>query len=244
MVVIIKQMKTFRSLTLFSWVFTLSLCFPAKAQVYTNGIVGYINEVLFAGDNLIANQLGNSDNTLNVIFNVGVPDGSTFTLWDATQMQFLPASHYDANTGWSINYHLDYGQGGRFHAAATFTNTFVGNVWPGFGGQIPFTPPLVSNNGRYLLSCYVPLGGASFNEIVGRNPLDGESVRTLNALTQAYSTTTFENGSWDHGAPGLSVGEAAFFNLGPTFAAVPEPAVLYLAGFGVVACAAGRRSRG
>ena len=64
MVVIIKQMKTFRSLTLFSWVFTLSLCFPAKAQVYTNGIVGYINEVLFAGDNLIANQLGNSDNTL------------------------------------------------------------------------------------------------------------------------------------------------------------------------------------
>ena len=240
---IVPKMKTFRSLHLLPLGFTLSLGLPAQAQVYTNTIVGYFNHVLYAGDNLVANQLSHSNNSLNVIFNVGVPDGSSFTLWDSTQMQFLPASHYDSQTGWSINYDLQYGQGGLFTATANFTNTFVGTVWPGFSGQNPFTPPTTSNNGLYLLSCLVPLGGASFSEIVGRNPLDGESVRTLDAFTQIYSTTTFENGSWDQGAPGLNVGEAAFFNLGPTFAVVPEPPVFSLSGFGLLMLVMFRRVR-
>ena len=107
--------------------------------------------------------------------------------------------------------------------------------------QIPFNPPLVTNNGTLLLSCYLPLA-AKFFDVVGRNPDDGESVTLLNALTQLETTTTFHNGSWDNGDPLLAVGQSAFFNLGPQ-AAVPEPASVGfgLFGAGLLALAKGRK---
>lgn len=224
---------------LLALVLSSTLCFPTEAQVYSRNIVGYINKVLYAGDNLIANQLANSNNTLNVIFNAGVPDGTTFTMWDAAAASYLPSSSYDTSSGWSINYELDYGQGGLFHTTSTFTNLFSGVVWPDFD-QNNIVSPLVASDGLQLLSCFIPIGGATFYQIVGRNPLDGESVRTLDALAQIYSTTTFRNGSWDNGAPALGLGDAAFFNL----SAVPEPAPLYLASIVVWAVLHGRRRSG
>jgi hypothetical protein len=50
----------------------------AHAQVYSQNIVGHINQSFSIGDNLIANQLSNSNNTLNAIFSPGsVPEGTT-----------------------------------------------------------------------------------------------------------------------------------------------------------------------
>lgn len=208
-----------------------------QAQVYTQNIVGYINLHLYAGDNLIANQLLSGNDTLNNLFQYQIPDGSTFTKWDATQSQYLPVSTYHSATGWDINYGLTLGEGGLFHASTDFTNTFVGSVWPGFNinSTLPdFGQPAINDSGLFLLSCLVPLG-ANFYEVVGRDPSNGESVTTLNPVSQVYSTTTFLDGMWNNGAPVLAVGQSAFFNLvDNNIAPVPEPSTMAIVGLGII----------
>src|ERR1039457_14204 len=201
----------------------ISLRGLSEAQVFSSNIVGYANVPIYAGDNLIANQFGNiSGDSLATIFQYNIPEGATFTRWDSSQLQYMPFSIYDTNSGWSINYDLTYGEGGLFHSPTAFTNTFAGTVWPGWNLQYPFNTPLVSSNGIFLLSCFIPIRNATFYDVVGRDPLDGESVAVLNALSQLSSTTTFHNGSWNNGDPLLVVGQSAFFNLGQS-SAVPEP---------------------
>ena len=221
-------MKCLRTLCL---VLSLGLGFVVRGQIYSSNIVGYVNLPILAGDNLIANQLSYSDNTLSSIFGVGVPDGSTFTEWNPAAQQFLPVSTYSSETGWSINYSLTYGEGGLFHSTADFTNTFVGDVWPGIGPMGLFNPPLISADGLLLLSCVIPITNATFYAVVGRNPQDGEYVTRLDPTTQTYFTTTYHDGAWDNGDPVLGLGESAFFNLGPVLVPEPAAAVLAAAGF-------------
>lgn len=221
-------------------------CGAAHAQVYSSNIVGYIIQDLLPGNNLIANQLGNGDNTLNTIFNAAstlnkaIPEGTTFTKWDASLVQFLPLSTYDTNGGWSINYEFGYGEGGELNSPSSFTNVFIGSVWPGANIGGPYSPPLVTGSGLMLLSCYAPFGGATFYDVVGRDPNNGESVTTLDALSQTTATTTFENGFWSNGDPALAVGQSAFFNL----VSVPEPASWALLGAGLFLFSNVRRKRG
>ncbi|HEV2694637.1 MAG TPA: PEP-CTERM sorting domain-containing protein [Verrucomicrobiae bacterium] len=214
------------------------------AQVYSGNIVGYINQSIAAGNNLIANQLSNSNNTLGVLFAQTTPEGTTFTKWDAANNQYLPASTYDTTGGWSIDYSLNYGEGGLLNSPTSFNNVFVGSVWPGFTGD-PFTPPLVSDTGVLLLACVIPINNASFYDVVGRDPADGEFVTVLNPLTQLESTTTYDDGSWDNGNPALAMGQAAFFGLGDPAAItpVPEPSTNALFGAGLAALAGGWRFR-
>lgn len=225
----------------------MGLTATAGAQVYGQNIVGYINQPIYAGDNLIANQLGNGDNSLDTIFSQNIPEGATFTKWNANLVQYMPLSTYDTVTGWSINYNLTYGEGGLFNTPSGFINTFAGAVWSGFDGISPFTPPVVADTGVLLLSCVVPIGNASFYDVVGRDPVNGEYVKTLNPLTQGESTTTFNDGTWDNGDPTLAVGQAAFFGLGSqpglTVTFVPEPSTYGLLGTGLVALAALRNKR-
>jgi hypothetical protein len=203
--------------------------------VYSGNIVGYINLPFYAGTNYFASQLANSDNSLDTIFYPGVvPEGATFTELDSTTHEFLPTSTYDTATGWSINYTLAFGQGGWLDTPLLFTNTFTGSVWPGYSplSSQPFTPPLVTASGTQFLSCFLPID-ATFYDVVGRDPLNGESVTTLDAATQTCTTTTFDNGAWDNGAPDLDVGEAAFFNLS-SVVPVPEPSATCLAATGAL----------
>jgi hypothetical protein len=243
-----KIMKMLRCNLLLS-AFWLSAASAAWGQsnVYSINIVGYVNLMLFPGDNLIASQLGTTNDTLNNVLAAGVADGSTLSKWDPLANRFLPTSTYDAATAsWSINYSLTYGEGALLHSPASATNTFVGEVDPALvdtsgGGTISFAnwhPNYAS--GLYLLSCPVPLGNASFAQVVGRDPLNGEWVETLDASTQTYSITTFHGGTgWDNGDPTLAVGQAAFFDLDPV--AVPEPATFALAGLGFATFLAFRR---
>jgi hypothetical protein len=212
--------------------------------VYSGNIVGYINQPFYTGTNYIANQLANGDDSLNTIFQPGVvPEGATFTEWNPVTQAFLPASTYDTVTGWSLNYTLTYGQGGVFDSPSPFINTFTGSVWPGFDPiHNTFTPPLVTGSGLMMLSCYVPVADATFYDVVGRDPLNGDSVTLLDAATQMYSTTTFTGGSWNNGAPLLDVGESAFFNL-VSLSPVPEPGIYGLLGVGLVILVTLRRGK-
>jgi hypothetical protein len=216
------------------------------AQVYSGNIVGYINLPIYAGNNLVANQLDNGTNTLSSLFAFNVPEGATFTMWDASQHSYLPLSTYDVNSGWSINYLLTFGEGGLLDSPTTFTNTYVGSVWSGFTAPGPFTPPLISQNELLLLSCYVPLDPTDFYDVVGRDPQNGDYVEILDALTQTETVTTYRDGFWDNGVPTLTPGESAFYGLGgasPELAPVPEPPAGILAGMGLFALAIFRRFR-
>lgn len=212
------------------------------AQVYSQNEVGYINQSFYTGDNFIANQLSNSNNTLNAIFSPGaVPEGATFTEWDPTTQEYLPTSTYDTVNGWSINYMLTYGQGGLIDAPAAFENTFVGDVWPGLPVNGPFVPPLVTGTGSLLLSCVIPITNADFYDVVGRAPQNGEYVTLLDAETQTYTTTTFEGGAWNNGDPSLAIGESAMFYLEPDVVdEVPEPASYTVLATGLVMFIAAR----
>jgi len=221
-------------------------CLAAHGQVYSGNIVGYINLELYAGNNLVANQLASSDDTLNTIFQSGVPEGTTFTEWNASTQQYLPASVYDATTGWSINYSWGYGQGGLLNSPTTFTDTFLGTVWPGYDFNAPFVPPLVANNGAQLLACVLPIA-ATYYDVMGRDPQNGDSVTTLDGPSQTSITTTFENGTWNNGTPLLTVGQAAIFDDSFNYSAdalpAPEPGGLELTGVGLLLLTFARKYR-
>src|SRR5262249_37043795 len=121
------KLRTFRIMkTLFTTFAILFLAFTARAQGSLN-IVGYYNLSIQPGYNLIANQLSYSNNTLNAIFNSTTPIGSTFTRWDPVAQQFAPVSLY-TGSGWTINYGLNFGEGGILTSPIAWTNTFVGEV--------------------------------------------------------------------------------------------------------------------
>jgi hypothetical protein len=222
----------------------LGVSTTALAQSTLN-IVGYINVVLQPGDNLVANQLLQqvTDNTLNNCLVGGVLAGTTFTQWDPVHNQFLPLSMFNGHT-WSINYNWNPvdGMGGVINSPSLATNTFVGEVYQ--NASHPVGDPLfgfwdgtLRSPGVYLLQDQDPIQ-ASFTMVVGRDPLDGESVRTLNALTQTYSLTTFHQGvGWDNGVPSLAVGQSAYFTL------VPEPSTLALAALGLALMIRPRRCK-
>jgi hypothetical protein len=199
-------------------------------SVYSINVVGYYNRSIVAGDNLIANQLGYGAmgqyaNTLDNVLTYGVADGSTFTEWDPTANALLPLSVFSAaQTNWSINYTLNLGQGGVLHSPVATVCTFVGeldgSIFNINTGEYYWNPGY--GPGNYLLSCPVPFSDETFQQIVGRDPTDGEWVRILNEATQTYTVTTYHDGlGWDNGDPDLAVGQAAWFDLGPV--AVPEP---------------------
>jgi len=224
----------------------LAVLFGFLAHQSVEGAVGYYNRSLVVGDNLVANQLNASpDNTLNNILISTVADGATFTKWDPLANMFLPLSTYDDLTHtWSINYTLNLGEGGLLHSPAATVATFVGEVGPYLNSSPPprqtgWVPNYA--DGFYLISCPSPFGDATFEEVVGRAPGAGEWVSILNEATQLYSVTVFDGASWDNGAPMLTVGQAAWFNLGPVI--VPEPSFLALLVVGGVAALFRRRSR-
>ena len=226
---------------------TIGLPATSPAQ-YSSNVIGYINIILYPGDNLIANQLTPPDPSLNAVISFlpssSLYDASTFTLWNtATAAQSL--STFDGSGGgWNNNFNWSIYDAGVLHnTGPQMTLTLVGEIpiqyIPGeFGGTLYVPPP--RDPGLYLLSTPAPATQLSyFTNIVGRLPRDGEFVARLDGPTQTFTTNSFNGSIWSLGEPGLNVGEAAFFNL----VEVPEPSSIAMIGLGAVGLWCGWRRR-
>ena len=188
------------------------------------------------------------NNTLDLVLPSGVPGGTTIKEWDPISDAYTTLSVFNSQSGWSINYTLAPGDGAVLNAPSAFNVTFWGIVLDDFEEFVynegnpasDWLPPAINTPGTFLLSCEVPIDQAPFQQVVGRDPLDGESVEQWNAASQTDSTTTYEGGTWSNGAPALAVGEAALFTL------VPEPGTITLLGAAAaagLACVWRRRGR-
>lgn len=205
----------------------LTLTLTALGTQWSPAPVGYINRTIQPGYNLVADQLIQSpDNSINSVLIGTTPNGATFTKWSGNA--FLPLSTYNASTlTWSINYTLNLGEGGYLYTPTLFINTFL--------GEVAYYPPLGTNvwspnygPGLHLVSSPMPIAGSlstMFSSVVGRAPVDGESVWLLNELTQQYNHSTYDGSAWDLNA-NLAVGQAAWIDIGGTGQSpplIPEP---------------------
>jgi hypothetical protein len=215
----------------------------AQSNVWTLGAYGYIDSPFLAGDNWFDDSLfvdsGNpvnpALNTLNILFPIGsdVPEGTTVRKWISAADAYTVPSVFHTVSGWTLDYTVAPGDGAVLNAPSAFVNHFVGQVAPDFINFVEnqhhdiseWFPPAINTPGVYLLSCEIPLGGASFAQVVGRGPRNGESVRRWDPSTQTDSTTTYQGGAWNNGVPSLGINEAASFTL-----AVPEPGTVLLLG--------------
>jgi PEP-CTERM motif-containing protein len=248
-------MKTSMTNLLHKSLLTGALLALALAQTpEARAAIGFANTTFQPGANLFGNPLNASINDLNTLFPTA-PDGTVISLWNAPSLQFSQSSVFSGGT-WSVNLTLAPGTGAALTAPSSFVNTFVGEVLNASGGPltsigtgIDIRPPgpFGGADGLYLFSSLLPVNypftsdGASsppdttfnaFDLIIGRAPTEGESVTRLDRTTQTYIITTFDGVAWDNGAPGLAVGEAAFFNIGPV--TVPEPGTFALCALGML----------
>ncbi len=192
-------------------------------------IPGYMTITFQPGDNLFANPLFNGDTHLSFLIS-NAPPGTTVSAWNPSEQRFDETSTFDGHS-WSIDMQLFLGTGYLLHTDTAFTVPFVGFIY-NFNGQ-PYNdgplippPPYAGPDGLFLLSPLFPTTLSSnqppFLFMFGRAPQDGESVTTLDPLTQLYHTTTFVNGAWNNGDAVVTAGSAAFFNIGPVVI-TPEP---------------------
>ncbi|HTL71703.1 MAG TPA: PEP-CTERM sorting domain-containing protein [bacterium] len=199
----------------------------ASAQVYSGNVVGYANHMFVAGNNLFANPLEASANTLSVLFNPAtVPDGTIISLWNPTTDSYDTSATLSGGI-WSLDLTLNPGTGALLNAPTAFLNTFVGYVdnhdGSAYDGFALSPPPTFSGpDGLYLLSDKAPVantGSDIFLNILGRLPNLGEQV-----ITSAGTSTYQGAGQWDI-VPVLNVSDAAYLNIGPISSSVALPAL-------------------
>lgn len=193
----------------------------SMAQVYSVNSVGYINIAIKPGFNLIANQLVQANQTIDVLL-AGAPDQATvykFTAglgggYDTTVNDLSGVGGWDGGT---LNGLTTIDNGGGifyFNPGAEFNLTLVGEV-----AQGALSTPIVS--GFQIVSSRVPQAGLLAG-VLGFPTQDQDTVykyvNTGIPATSGYLTSVNDVsgvGDWDPAEPSLEVGEAVFiFSVG------------------------------
>jgi len=154
----------------------------AQSNVYSLNIVGYVNVSFPAGNYIHANPL-NKDNTNSAgqVFSA-LPDGTFVNLWTGSSYDVY---YYDASQGIDPrNWYgadtvtgrdaplLPVGKGFFINPPSPFTNTFVGEVFPGPGT----TNTIVIPAGNQLIGSRLPIGGSVTNSPWNFPTVDGTFV--------------------------------------------------------------------
>jgi hypothetical protein len=211
----------------------------SQAQVYSQNIVGYVNNPAPTGFSTQNNPFNNSNGNAitNLIVNTGTWDGTPVYIWaghtynvvtldstipggvaDASDSFAVPAPIINPGTAFFIN----NGSG------AGLTNTYVGSValttYPG-----TTTNTIPANAALSLISSILPIGGGitsvlGFTNVVtaGAGALDGDLIyqpNIVNGNFAGFTVTTFDST--------LSTG---FGDASDSFA-VPEPVIPLGSGF-------------
>jgi hypothetical protein len=196
----------------------------SSAQTYSQNIVGYVNQVIPSGLQLIANPLNNDTNGANEIL-AALPDGSyvytynsvtaSFTVdvvysgiyYDANTFAVVPAPVLTPGTGFFLN-----------NGGASFTNTYTGSV--AVNVSATGTNNLVS--GLNLAGSQLPIAGG-FTTVLNFNPPDGTYLYIYNA--GSWNTSVIYSGVYYDPVsfavlpePQATIGQGVFVNTGSSMA--------------------------
>jgi hypothetical protein len=179
--------------------------FAAQAQsnVYSVNIVGYVNQVLPAGQLVaVANPLDNGTNDLNSVFG-GVAKTSVAQFWNGSG--FTPSQK--GGTGWSPNTATPVGMGLFISSAQDVTNTYVGEVVVGPGENVTNSLPV----GLSLVGSPLPMAGTLNSPELG---LLGVAKTSTAQFWNGSGYTPSQKGGtgW---TPDLSIGVAEGFFISP-----------------------------
>ena len=203
--------------------------------------------------------MGNTVTNLFGSYNTALSDGDVIQKWTGSGYQNF--KHYfgewtDENFYPAAATTLAVGEGAvvlNFGSAGV--NTFIGEV-EGFISIDPVVlePVLTPSPGIYLRGRIFPAAPGTFENIMGRAPIDFDAVMKLDTAGNPL-ISHFMGGEWfdplgGNTAPTLFVGEAAFFDITggqfggfvlPTGVIVPEPTSIAMVGLGLMGAFFNRR---
>ena len=191
----------------------------AQAPVYSQNVVGYVNQIFPAGKYVLAaNPLSTGNDVLTNVLH-GVPGSTSLNYWTGSSFatytySTLGGGHWKNGAAVVDNTNLPPGVGFFIFAASTFTNTYSGTIVANTGGGT------VTNR---LTTSLTPVGAkvpysdvvtnpASFNLLVSGS----STLEQWNATSQSFVTYTYNGIShtWKIGAavtnPIIGVAEGFF----------------------------------
>jgi len=180
----------------------------SQAQVYSQNVVGYVNQVIPVGLSMIANQVDydgtGTNNTLAHIF-PSAPNGTY--VYKFTDSGYLP---YAYAGGWlpDANMTLNPGEGAFIlnNSGSPITNTFVGTV---LQGNLTRAVPA----GYSIQSYNVPISGG-VSTVLQYPVTTGDYIYTWTGTN--YGVFPYASG-WLSGEPTINIGQSFFiFHAGVT----------------------------
>jgi hypothetical protein len=160
----------------------------SEAQVYSANIVGYANVVVPKTTfTLLSNPLNDGTNTADDVM-AALPTKSTLQLWNGTGFTIYTKSSSGFTTNSvAVNPAIPVGSGFFVSSASLFTNTFVGTVVPGPGGNI--STNVLPKTSLVLLGSILPVSG--FFDDVGTNTFNLAATLPTKSTVQLWNGASF-----------------------------------------------------
>lgn len=159
------------------------------------------------GLSMIANHVNTGGNTLDDIFGIAMPDGTTVYFWDKATQSFV-VDQYIEGLGWLPNGTLNPGEG------AFIQNPTASPITYTYNGAAPVNAPVTLPLNTYCILSHksVTATPATFQDIVGSPPQAGFCTRLYrwNRPLQQYDLYTSSGGPWNPSAPSIPRGESVW----------------------------------
>jgi hypothetical protein len=191
----------------------------SQAQVYSANVVGYINQTLSSGLNLVTVPFTiGSSNGGNEVFGSVLPDGTQFLIFNRITGKYV-TDVYDTGAGFNPNPwlmaddatptnppYLPAGLGFFIQPPGGATVTYIGSVAVNYNASN--TNTLAS--GLTLVGSIIPVAGPVTNALVNLGPTlpDGTQFLLYNQATGKYITDVYDTGAGFNPNPWLMADDA------------------------------------